>query len=72
MFNTNARNSPNPTWDATSSTKIKMTKEDAARIQSSNAKSGADTGKLSFPARAQAAGDKNANAGQGQGEGGKK
>ncbi|KAM7202974.1 hypothetical protein V8F20_004221 [Naviculisporaceae sp. PSN 640] len=40
----------------------KMTQGDASRIQSSNAKSGGDTGKDSFPARAQSAGDKNANA----------
>ncbi|KAI5361735.1 hypothetical protein Slin14017_G084680 [Septoria linicola] len=37
-----------------------MTKDDAARIQSANAKSGNDQG---FASRAQSAGDKNANAG---------
>jgi hypothetical protein len=35
-----------------------MTKEDAARIQSSQAKAGHDTGKGSFAARAQSAADK--------------
>ncbi|KAI8369011.1 hypothetical protein BD560DRAFT_435361 [Blakeslea trispora] len=46
-----------------------MDKEAAARIQSSNAKSGQDVGKGSFPARAQSAADRNANQGQGQGQG---
>lgn len=35
-----------------------MTKEDASRIQASQAKAGHDTGKGSFAASAQAAGDK--------------
>jgi len=42
----------------------KMTKSDAARIQGAGAvKNGGKTQKGSFPARAQAAGDKNANNG---------
>ena len=40
-----------------------MTPEAASRIQSSNAKSGQDTGTGSFPARAQSAADQNVNAG---------
>ncbi|KAF2710729.1 hypothetical protein K504DRAFT_500673 [Pleomassaria siparia CBS 279.74] len=44
---------PNPS-------KTQMTKEDAGRIQSSQAKGGKDTGKGSFAAIAQSAGDKNA------------
>lgn len=42
------------------SPKTQITKNDAARIQSSNAKSGSgQTSKGSFPARTQAAADKN-------------
>lgn len=48
----------------TSSPANPMTKEDAARIQSSQAKGGHDMGPGGFAARAQAAGDKNANAGK--------
>ena len=40
-----------------------MTPEAASHIQSSNAKSGQDTGKGSFPARAQRAADRNVKAG---------
>ncbi|KAK8168597.1 hypothetical protein IWX90DRAFT_104791 [Phyllosticta citrichinensis] len=40
----------------------KMTKEDSARIQSSQALGGKDTGARSFPSRAQAAADMNENA----------
>ncbi|KEY68306.1 hypothetical protein S7711_11191 [Stachybotrys chartarum IBT 7711] len=40
----------------------KMTKKDAARIQSSQARQGGDMS--GFPARAQAAADRNATAGQ--------
>jgi len=40
----------------------KTTPSDASRIQSTQAKGGADTGKGTFPARAQAAAAKNANA----------
>ena len=40
-----------------------MTSEDAARIQSSGDKSGKDTGKGSFPAKAQSAAAKNVNEG---------
>ncbi|KAI4641450.1 uncharacterized protein J4E79_011657 [Alternaria viburni] len=40
-----------------------MTKEDAGRIQSTQAKSGGDMSSGGFAARAQGAGDKNANAG---------
>ncbi|KAK5192975.1 hypothetical protein LTR99_010658 [Exophiala xenobiotica] len=39
-----------------------MTKSDAARIQSSQAKSGGDMSSSGFPARAQGAADRNANA----------
>lgn len=39
--------------------KTPMTKADAARIQSINAKKGTDTQKKSFPTRAQSAADKN-------------
>ena len=45
-----------------------MDKEAAARIQSANARNNQDTGKNSFPARAQSAADRNANQGQGQGQ----
>ncbi|KAL8828947.1 MAG: hypothetical protein Q9191_002295 [Dirinaria sp. TL-2023a] len=38
-----------------------MTKEDASRIQSTQAKSGGDTSKGGFAARAQSAGDRNTN-----------
>ncbi|EPS94859.1 hypothetical protein FOMPIDRAFT_1133576, partial [Fomitopsis schrenkii] len=38
----------------------KMSSSDASRIQSTQAKSGADTGKGSFPARAQSGAAKNA------------
>ena len=41
-----------------------MTQEDAQRIQSSQEKAGHDTGKGSFAATAQSAGDKNANGGK--------
>ncbi|KAF2471167.1 uncharacterized protein BDR25DRAFT_303288 [Lindgomyces ingoldianus] len=52
-----------------------MTKEDASRIQSTQATSGKNTGSGSFASRAQAAGDKNSNAnssGGAQGGGQKK
>ena len=39
--------------------KTPITKADAARIQSGAAKSGANTSKKSFPARAQSTADKN-------------
>lgn len=39
-----------------------MSKEDASRIQSSQAQAGHDTGKDTFASRAQSAGDKNKNA----------
>ncbi|KAH7349236.1 hypothetical protein BKA66DRAFT_431659, partial [Pyrenochaeta sp. MPI-SDFR-AT-0127] len=42
-----------------------MSKSDASRIQSSQAKGGKDTGTGSFAARAQSAGDINANVGAG-------
>lgn len=42
-----------------------MDKAAAARIQAASAKNNQPTGKDSFPARAQAAADKNVNAGQG-------
>ncbi|RCI05022.1 hypothetical protein CU098_012850 [Rhizopus stolonifer] len=38
-----------------------ITKQDASRIQSSQAKTGKDTGKGSFSSRAQSAADRNAN-----------
>ncbi|KAI0668110.1 hypothetical protein C8Q78DRAFT_1081507 [Trametes maxima] len=41
----------------------KMSQADAARIQSTQAKSGKETGKDTFGARAQGAGDRNAAAG---------
>ncbi|KAI0643462.1 hypothetical protein C8Q79DRAFT_1121020 [Trametes meyenii] len=41
----------------------KTSQTDAARIQSTQAKAGKDTGKDSFGARAQSAGDRNAAAG---------
>ncbi|OHE90543.1 hypothetical protein CORC01_14167 [Colletotrichum orchidophilum] len=50
-----------------------MTKEDASRIQGSQAKAGNDMSSGGFAARAQGAGDRNTNAGvgaQGQGQGG--
>ncbi|KZT63579.1 hypothetical protein DAEQUDRAFT_733654 [Daedalea quercina L-15889] len=37
----------------------KMNKSDASRVQSAQAKSGGDTSKGSFPARAQSTADKN-------------
>ncbi|EFQ35195.1 uncharacterized protein GLRG_10339 [Colletotrichum graminicola M1.001] len=40
----------------------KMTKEDAARIQSAQAQGGKDMSSGGFAARAQSAGDRNANA----------
>ncbi|KAG5919296.1 hypothetical protein E4U42_006560 [Claviceps africana] len=46
----------------------KMSKSDAGRVQSTQAKSGADVGAGTFAARAQSAGDRNANA-QGSGSG---
>ncbi|OCH89523.1 hypothetical protein OBBRIDRAFT_835764 [Obba rivulosa] len=42
----------------------KTTPTDASRIQSTQAKTGADTGKGSFPARAQAAASRNTGAGK--------
>ncbi|KAL8727125.1 MAG: hypothetical protein Q9166_006258 [cf. Caloplaca sp. 2 TL-2023] len=50
-----------------------MTKEDAQRIQSTQATGGKDTGTGSFAARAQSVGDKNTNTGgqtQGSGQSG--
>ncbi|KAG2433826.1 hypothetical protein HXX76_008183 [Chlamydomonas incerta] len=46
-----------------------MTKEDSSRIQSSQAKGGHDTGKDTFAARAQSAGDRAAHASGGGGGG---
>ncbi|KAL3418935.1 hypothetical protein PVAG01_09156 [Phlyctema vagabunda] len=46
---------------STNQPKNPMTSDAASRIQSSNAKSGNDTGAGSFPARAQAAAAHNAN-----------
>ena len=43
--------------------KTPMTKADVARIQSGATKSGANTSKQSFPARAQSTADKNLNKG---------
>ncbi|KAF7946150.1 hypothetical protein EAE96_009153 [Botrytis aclada] len=40
-----------------------MTKEDASRIQSTQAQGGKDMSSLGFAARAQSAGDRNANVG---------
>ncbi|KAJ9604280.1 hypothetical protein H2200_011114 [Cladophialophora chaetospira] len=47
-----------------------MTKRDASRIQSSQAKGGRDMSSKSFAARAQSAGDRNANANAGKEAGG--
>ncbi|TGO67695.1 hypothetical protein BOTNAR_0037g00320 [Botryotinia narcissicola] len=52
---------------------IQMTKDDASRIQSTQAQGGKDMSSSGFAARAQGAGDRNANAGgaaAGQGTGG--
>ncbi|KAK5459557.1 hypothetical protein LTS15_003686 [Exophiala xenobiotica] len=49
-----------------------MTKSDAARIQSSQAKSGGDMSSSGFPARAQGAGDRNANANASNNSGGQR
>ncbi|CAO3609764.1 unnamed protein product [Mucor fragilis] len=46
------------------------TQSDASRIQSTQAKSGQDTGKSSFASRAQSAGDRNTNQSGGGGGGG--
>jgi hypothetical protein len=40
-----------------------MSKSDSSRIQSTQATGGHDTGKGSFPSRAQSAGDRNTNTG---------
>ncbi|KAF2743456.1 hypothetical protein M011DRAFT_480803 [Sporormia fimetaria CBS 119925] len=48
-----------------SSSKTPMTKDDASRIQSTQATGNKDTGKGSFASRAQSAGDKNSNANNG-------
>ncbi|ATZ49521.1 hypothetical protein BCIN_04g06580 [Botrytis cinerea B05.10] len=51
----------------------KMTKDDASRIQSTQAQGGKDMSSSGFAARAQGAGDRNANTGgykAGQGTGG--
>lgn len=45
------------------------TQSDASRIQSTQAKSGQDTGKSSFASRAQSAGDRNTNQSGGGGGG---
>ncbi|KAI0338799.1 hypothetical protein BDW22DRAFT_1362514 [Trametopsis cervina] len=45
--------------------KTQTTPADAARIQSTQAKAGKDTGKDSFPARVQAGAQRNANAATG-------
>ncbi|KAF7896539.1 hypothetical protein EAF00_006553 [Botryotinia globosa] len=42
---------------------IQMTKDDASRIQSTQARGGNDMSSSGFAARAQGAGDRNANAG---------
>jgi hypothetical protein len=47
-----------------------MSKKSSSRIQSSQAKTGQNTGKDSFSSRAQSAADKNANAGKDAGGGG--
>lgn len=47
--------------ESSSGAKSSMTKDDAARIQSTQAKNDRDTGKGSFASRAQSAADKNAN-----------
>ncbi|KAK5212296.1 hypothetical protein LTR47_007155 [Exophiala xenobiotica] len=49
-----------------------MTKSDAARIQSSQAKSGGDMSSSGFPARAQGAADRNANANASNNSGGQR
>ncbi|MCJ1449731.1 hypothetical protein MMC28_000059 [Mycoblastus sanguinarius] len=50
-----------------SSNNQKMTQSDAARIQSTQATSGKNTGTGSFAARAQSAGDKNTNSSSSKG-----
>lgn len=47
--------------DKSAESKTPMTKDDSSRIQSSQEKGGHDTGKGSFAARAQSAGDKYSN-----------
>ncbi|TCD65024.1 hypothetical protein EIP91_003345 [Steccherinum ochraceum] len=48
--------------NSTSGTRNAMTKDDASRIQSTQAKGGNNVGSNSFASRAQSAGDRNANA----------